>query len=341
VSTHTVRSDNAEPLVVVGAGVSGLTTAICLAEAGSPVRVWAAEPPAQTTSIVAGALWGPAFQEPASQTLAWMAQSLRDFQELARVAGTGVRLAPVLAVGELANVDELPPQADLVPGLRRCAPSQLPPGFTHGFRATMPLIDMPRYLEYLLNRLSAAGGEIEIRPVESLTEAAEVAPIVVNCTGLGARELVGDDTLQPMFGQHVVLSNPGLDQVFVEVTEAEEWTCFFPHPQRVVCGGIRVPGRWDRTPDPDVTERILQRCLTIEPRLADAEVLETVTGLRPGRPAVRLEAEPLGRARCVHNYGHGSNGVTLSWGCARQAARLALASTASSDEFDRKPEAHK
>ncbi|BCO38174.1 hypothetical protein MHEC_46070 [Mycobacterium heckeshornense] len=222
--------------MVVGAGVSGLTTAICLAEAGSPVRVWAAEPPAQTTSIVAGALWGPAFQEPASQTLAWMAQSLRDFQELARVAGTGVRLAPVLAVGELANVDELPPQADLVPGLRRCAPSQLPPGFTHGFRATMPLIDMPRYLEYLLNRLSAAGGEIEIRPVESLTEAAEVAPIVVNCTGLGARELVGDDTLQPMFGQHVVLSNPGLDQVFVEVTEAEEWTCFFSASP---AGGLR------------------------------------------------------------------------------------------------------
>ncbi|MDA3640856.1 FAD-dependent oxidoreductase [Mycobacterium xenopi] len=331
-STNGVRSNNAEPVVVVGAGVSGLTTAICLAEAGARVQVWAAEPPPQTTSIVAGALWGPAFQEPASQTLAWMAQSLRDFQELAKVPDTGVRLAPVLAVGELANVDELPPQAYLVPDLRRCASAQLPPGFTHGFLATMPLIDMPRYLQYLLDRLSAAGGEIEIRRVRSLTEAAEAAPIVVNCTGLGARELVGDHTVQPLFGQHVVLSNPGLDQVFVEVTEAEEWTCYFPHPQRVVCGGIRVPGRWDRTPLPDVTERILQRCRAIEPRLADAEVVETITGLRPGRPAVRVEVEPVGRARCVHNYGHGGNGVTLSWGCARQAARLVLAPTASRNE---------
>ncbi|EUA43096.1 FAD dependent oxidoreductase family protein [Mycobacterium xenopi 3993] len=85
-------------------------------------------------------------------------------------------------------------------------------------------------------------------------------------------------------------------------------------------------------PLPDVTERILQRCRAIEPRLADAEVVETITGLRPGRPAVRVEVEPVGRARCVHNYGHGGNGVTLSWGCARQAARLVLAPTASRNE---------
>ena len=81
--------------------------------------------------------------------------------------------------------------------------------------------------------------------------------------------------------------------------------------------------RWDTTADPDVTDRILQRCRRIEPRLGEAEVIETITGLRPDRSSVRVEAEPLGRARCIHNYGHGGNGVTLSWGCARDVARLA------------------
>jgi len=145
---------------------------------------------------------------------------------------------------------------------------------------------------------------------------------VINCAGLGAAALAGDDTMRPLFGQHVVLTNPGLQQLFLEINAGPEWTCYFPHPQRVVCGGISIPGRWDTTPDPEVSERILQRCRRIEPRLGEAEVIETITGLRPDRPSVRLEAEPLGWARCIHNYGHSSNGVTLSWGCARDVVRL-------------------
>lgn len=69
-------------------------------------------------------------------------------------------------------------------------------------------------------------------------------------------------------------------------------------------------------------ERILQRCRRIQPRLAEAAVIETITGLRPDRPSVRVEAEPIGRALCIHNYGHGGDGVTLSWGCAREVVNL-------------------
>ncbi|MGZ4563634.1 MAG: FAD-dependent oxidoreductase, partial [Mycobacterium sp.] len=49
----------AQQIVVIGAGVSGLTSAVCLAEAGWPVRVWTAALPQQTTSMVAGAVWLP------------------------------------------------------------------------------------------------------------------------------------------------------------------------------------------------------------------------------------------------------------------------------------------
>jgi D-amino-acid oxidase len=315
--------------VVVGAGVSGLTTAVCLAEAGWAVRVWAAAMPEATTSVVAGAVWSPVFSEPLAKTLAWTESSLHTFRELSKDPSTGVRLASALIVGALANggelpaAGELPPQAKLVPDLRPADPAQIPDGFRIGFHATMPLIDMPRYLAYLAGRLAANGGELEAHPVRSLSEAADAAPTVVNCAGLGARELAADDTVQPVFGQHVVLTNPGLEQLFLELNTGPEWVCYFPHPQRVVCGGIRIPGRWDTSPEPDVTERILQRCYRIEPRLVDAEVIETITGLRPERPAVRVAVEPLGRARCIHNYGHGSSGVTLSWGCAREAAELA------------------
>ncbi|OBG35147.1 amino acid oxidase [Mycobacterium sp. E3198] len=300
-----------------------MTSAICLAEAGRPVRVWAAAMPQETTSVVAGAVWAPPRPaERAAATLDWTAHSLRVFRDLADEPGTGVLLAPALAVGEFIGAEAASPAAKLIPDLRPADPADVPDGFGAGFRASMPMIDMPRYLDYLTRRLDAAGGEIEVRSVGSLGEAADAAPIVVNCAGLGAAALTGDDSVRPVFGQHVVLTNPGVRQLFIELSHGREWTCFFPHPQRVVCGGVSIPGRWDTTPDPEVTDRILQRCRGIEPRLCGAEVIETITGLRPDRPAVRLEAEQLGRARCVHNYGHGGNGVTLSWGCARDVLRL-------------------
>ncbi len=312
-----------QDIVVVGAGVSGLTSAISLVEAGWPVRVWAAAMPQQTTSAVAGAVWAPPRPaERAADTLDWTEHSLRVFRELADDPASGVRMAPAMGVGELIATQAMSSAAALIPDLRPAGPGDVPEGFGIGFRATVPMIDMPQYLDYLTRRLAAAGCDIEEHPVRSLAEAADAAPIVINCAGLAAGALTGDDTVRPLFGQHVVLTNPGLQQLFLELNSGPEWTCFFPHPQRVVCGGISIPDRWDTTADPEVTERILQRCRRIEPRLCEAEVIETITGLRPDRPTVRLEAEPLGRARCIHNYGHGGNGVTLSWGCARDVVRL-------------------
>ena len=120
------------------------------------------------------------------------------------------------------------------------------------------------------------------------------------------------------------MTNPGLEAVFIVLSSEPESTIFVPHPGRVVCGGIRVPHRWDERPDPEVSQRIAQRCREVEPALRDAEIIDTVTGLRPARSSVRVEAERLGSGRCVHNYGHDGNGVSLSWGCAREAAALAV-----------------
>jgi D-amino-acid oxidase len=258
-----------------------------------------------------------------AKTMSWNDRSLEDFVTLARDPSTGVRMAPALVVGGPAT-GEIPPQAKSIPDLRPASPAEVPAGFAGGTRSTMPLVDMPRYLDYLVGRLAEAGVEIRERTVRSLTEAADAAPVVVNCTGLGARDLLGDTELEPVFGQHVILSNPGLDMLLMEIAMSAEWTSYFPHPDRVVCGGIRIPGRTDRTPDPELTDRILGRVRAIEPRLHDADVLEVETGLRPVRSAVRVEAEWLGATRLVHNYGHGGNGVSLSWGCAREAAALAV-----------------
>jgi D-amino-acid oxidase len=73
-----------------------------------------------------------------------------------------------------------------------------------------------------------------------------------------------------------------------------------------------------------VATRILRDCAAVEPRLNGARVVGHQVGLRPFRPQVRLEAEATGDGPLVvHNYGHGGAGITLSWGCAREAAALA------------------
>jgi D-amino-acid oxidase len=99
-------------------------------------------------------------------------------------------------------------------------------------------------------------------------------------------------------------------------------TYIIPRREDCILGGTADEDQWDTTPDPVIAESILRRCIAIEPRLADAEILEHTVGLRPGRDAIRLEREDRDGRVIVHNYGHGGAGVTLSWGCAEEVVAL-------------------
>ena len=306
-------------VIVVGAGVVGLTSAIRLAESGRRVAVWTAELPRETTSAVAGALCGPNFPYGDERLERWGKVADTVFRELAGQAGTGVRLSR----GRLASRsgDGAPPWAPGIPGYALCAPDEAA-GFPNAFWVELPTADMPRYLDYLTARLTAAGGEIVSRRIADLAEAAEAAPVVVNCTGTGARDLVGDVRVRAVKGQHVIVANPGLDTFFYEALGGTAWASIFPYGEHVVLGGVQVEDDWDRTPDPELTEEILARCVAVEPRLAGTEILAVEAGLRPVRDTPRLELENLGSAVCIHNYGHGGIGVTWSWGSADDVLAL-------------------
>jgi D-amino-acid oxidase len=320
--------------LVIGAGVAGLTTAICLAEAGLRVEIRAAEPPGQTTSAVAGAIWGPHLVEDSDRVAEWCASTLGTLTGLAGQPGTGIRLASGVMAIRAADVDpRLPTEvAAMGDGIRPCAPAGLPAGFVAGWRYTAPVVSMPVYLDYLLDRFRQAGGELRIGTVASLAEAAAstAAPVLVNCAGTGAHDLVPDPAVIPYRGQVVIAENPGLTEFFIGQPDADhELVYVFPHDGRVVLGGTEVAGDWSAEPDPGTAARIVRDCAAVDPRLASARIIEHRVGFRPARPQVRLEAEDAvaadGRSQrlLVHNYGHGGAGVTLSWGCARAVASLA------------------
>ncbi|MFG2193715.1 FAD-dependent oxidoreductase [Streptomyces sp. NPDC048639] len=313
-------------VIVVGGGVIGLTTAVTLAESARRVTVWSRDPYADTTSAVAGGLCWPYRVQPEERATAWSLHSFHILTALAeRPEETGVRLVD----GTMADTrtEDLGTWAEGVPGLRAARPEELPDGYGAGARARVPLVDMRTHLPYLERRLAAAGGVLERREAPSLDAAGRAAPLVVNCTGLGARALVPDPAVRPVQGQIVIVENPGIDTWFVAAGGgAEETTYVLPQPYGLVLGGTAREDVWETAPDPATAEAIVRRCSPFHPGLAKARVLEHRVGLRPFRPSVRIEPERLpGGALCVHNYGHGGGGVTVSWGCAEEAARMVAA----------------
>ncbi|HEY0717569.1 MAG TPA: FAD-dependent oxidoreductase [Streptosporangiaceae bacterium] len=304
---------------VLGAGVIGLTTAITLAEAGLRVSLRTARPPGATTSVAAGAVWGPVMCGPPERTRAWAATGLAVFRELEPDPATGIRSR---RGRELSRFPADPPSW-LGDDLDFRRDDELPPGFVSGWRYTAPVIAMPVYLEYLAGRLARAGVEISVNPVTSLAEVTDDhhgVPVTVNCTGVAARQLVPDPAVHPIRGQIVVIANPGIEEFFIDHSQPPPGVSYlFPHQDTVVLGGTVNEDDWDTGPRPEIAERIVAGCALIEPRVRTAPVLTHRVGLRPARPQVRLEAEPLDGGRVLwHNYGHGGAGVTLSWGCAAE-----------------------
>jgi D-amino-acid oxidase len=307
---------------VVGAGVIGLTTAVVLAEAGFSVSVLTRDLPADTTSAAAGAMWGPYLVEPRDRVRVWASDSLRTFTGLAGIPGTGVRLATGI---EASRTVSAPPEfLEMLNDVRVCGQGELPDGFVIGWRYQVPLIDMDVYLPFLCQRLAAAGGALHQRTVTDFEEAARLAPVVVNATGLGARDLTGDSGLTPIRGQLVIVDNPGITEFFTEDTGwSADLLHLYPHGDRLVLGGVAQDGSWDLEPDEDTARAIIRRCATIDPRIAEQPVRAHRVGLRPTRPTIRCEADPsVTGYRLLHNYGHGGAGVSLSWGCASEIHRL-------------------
>lgn len=305
--------------VVVGAGIIGLTTAIALAEAGLRVRIRTALPPRGTVSALASAMIGPAFAAPTERAADWERATLAELTGGASIPG--VRRCRGRLVARRADVT--PPGAESMPGYQPCAPAELPAGHATGFWLRLPVVDMPRYLDHLVERFRGLGGELLIRPVRELAELAGEAPLIANCSGLDARTLAGDLDVRPLRGPRVVVSNPGLDTFLTQAPMGARWASIVPHGDHVVLGGA-MTADWDMTPQPGEADAVLARCAALEPRLHNARILDFQVGLRPGRSEVRLERVRIGAARCVHNYGHAGFGVTVSWGCARQAAALLL-----------------
>lgn len=301
-------------ITVVGAGVIGLSTALALQERGHDVRVVAAGSDDATTSAVAGACWFPYRAGPPDRVAAWAAETRAWFDALTHDSAAGV--APLTGYEITPDASDDPPRPWWAAHIwvdRAPAPVT---GAPLAWRYASAGIEPARYLPWLTRRLRHP---IEHRPVGDL--AAEPGDLVVNCTGLAARELAGDPAIAPLLGQVVITEVGAVDRAITVTDERDPDRLFYVIPRRdeLVLGGCSLPWPPGTPPaiDPAITERILGHAASLG--LPVGPVRRVRAGLRPFRPEVRLERV----GRIIHNYGHGGAGYTLSRGCALEVARLA------------------
>ncbi|KAG1670488.1 D-aspartate oxidase [Nymphon striatum] len=182
------------------------------------------------------------------------------------------------------------------------------------------LINLFDFVSRFLNN----GGQIEKRTVKSLAEFAGKCDVVINCTGLRAKQLVGDNSIFGVRGQVFKVKAPWIKHFYYHNLN----TYVIPGIDYVTIGGTRQLSEPANEINPFDSISIMEKAVRLVPSLKNAEVAKQWVGLRPTRHPIRVEKEILKfgdrEVKVVHNYGHGGYGVTLCWGTARHATELLL-----------------
>ncbi len=302
-------------VAIVGAGVSGLTCGVLYAERGHRTAIFAKEIGQRTTSGAAAALWFPYDVEPADKVIPWALETFRTLIDLVRRPESGVSMIELRQFSRTKEI-QIPDWA--IPLGASVIPSEVEESreFTSAFAISVPLMDTTIYLDYLANRFLKAGGRItENVRFEKLEDVDPAFELVINCVGIGARELVGDIDLQPHRGQVAIVPTIK-DLPYAVVCDDAPLMYAIPRRNDCVFGGTNDISS-DLVADSTTTDRIVAECSRAL-KIEKPNVVAERVGLRPFRNSgVRVERAHLRDGRAViHNYGHGGSGFTLSWGCA-------------------------
>ncbi|HEY9684650.1 MAG TPA: FAD-dependent oxidoreductase [Oculatellaceae cyanobacterium] len=316
-------------VVVIGAGIAGLSTAIVLAEQGFQVNILAREPSSQTTSAVAAAFWYPYKAYPEEKVAAWGAKTFEMFESLATISSTGVKWMRLVQI-----TDEIEPPwwSKTVRDFSAAAAEELPIAYASGIAFDTFVIDSSVYLPFLNESLNKRGVSFFYEDVGSLNAVFQrfgterSVDYVVNCSGLGARSLANDNDLHAARGQVVRIKKGDDDKAFLDAASHTRFAHCIPRISDTILGGTYEERVEDPIPSSQEIESIITRCQSLMPRLKalpKEDILQVSCGFRPVRSSVRLEKEEVSPGKFVfHNYGHGGAGYTLSWGCALAVLEL-------------------
>jgi len=307
-------------VAIIGAGVSGLTCGGVFVERGFRTAIFAEQIGQQTTSGAAAALWFPYDTQPADKVIPWALATYKVLVDLTKDPRSGVSMIELRQYCRTGQI-QIPDWAALFVISTEVEKSLTV--FSSGFSINVPLMDTTIYLDYLAKRFQKAGGSInESVHFEELEDVDPKFDLVINCAGIGARELAHDADLEPHRGQVAIV--PKIDKMKCAIVCDDDPLMYaIPRTNDCVFGGTNEVSD-NLEADPVATKAIVSECAQVL-KMESPRVLRERVGLRPFRKSgVRLEAGKLSDGRTViHNYGHGGSGFTLSWGCAENVFEIA------------------
>ena len=246
------------PVAVLGSGIMGLSTARLVQEAGFPVTIYTAALPPDTTSNIAGGQFHPfavfrerfATPEFKTQFTRALDYSWRRFQIMVG-EDYGIRWLPTY-------VETDSPEAKLLesfpPVNRMLRAAEHPFPVNSVLRYDTMYVEVGRYLRQMIRDVHIAGGSIAVRNFATPADITALPEsLVFNCTGLGSRELFGDQGLQPVRGQLAILE----PQPEVRYAYTGSSGYMFPRPDGILLGGTFEYDQWDPTPQPAAIARII------------------------------------------------------------------------------------
>jgi len=320
-------------ICVVGAGVIGLSCAIRLQDELKDIDITIiSEEFSPNTTGDGSAGWIRPFlsgDTPEALMRRWCKETSDYLMQLAHGPNAGALGIYTTSGYEIfRKPQQIPYWSDLVYGFRTMSESEVTQlftgGYKYGFGYTTLHAECKKYLPWLMNRFTARGGHVITRKVHTLSELYDSYDLIVNCTGIGAREVVNDNQVHSLKGQLIRVEAPWIKH-FLNVEEDDLY--IIASAESVALGGTHEEDVYHKQINQTHRARIWEGCCRLMPSLREAKVTNEWAGFRPGRSSIRLEKELIdtGRGRTipvVHSYGHGGSGVTLHWGCAGDVVQL-------------------
>jgi len=322
--------NQSKKVVIIGAGVVGLTTALRIQEKGGYSCTIVAELfPTDPKSIKYTSHWAGAHHVSTGEDKLQQKLDKETFEVMWELSGPG---KPAAAQGCFLRLPQTeyyhekfsePHTLAFMPDYKILPSGSLPPEAICGVSFTTVTIDTPIYLNYLLSRFLASGGSIIRGTVQHISQIAEGGArvlaggknhsppdAIVVCAGIGARSLGGveDEAVYPIRGQTILVRAPWIRFGRTVSSKDGLWTYIIPRRSGdVIVGGIKVDNDWYPVPRAETTLDILKRGFALCPELAPPEirvqreatvedvlpiVIEEGCGLRPGRKGgIRLGAD--------------------------------------------------